>query len=298
MQTINNKQLHSVLFVVTAIVILLSNASAIAAPQESYKLDFAQKYQQGSRYHCAIIAEMFKNTRVENSSGSSSRPRHLKSILSGTMTVTATTPAGMIKEIDFAVKTFTGFIEQRQVPSKLNGKILQVILTPGKPAQMNLKNNIMQPLSKQEQGLLSLIFPSVLKDDLASLLGNRQKLAIGDSWIPPEAKFFMLFKQHGIKYSHNQLKARAKLSGRETLQTINCLIAEEHLKTLNIPDFKFTFNMKVWLPIDTPSSNALRIQRQAVWRASATLPQNNPLVSIHSISTTVMNSMDFTAVPF
>lgn len=271
----------------------LSCSFAVApVTPEKFKSSFNTEYQVGAHYQCNLTAELFKLTRVQRSTDSSTRHRSLKVNLIGTMTVITIDADKMLAEVDFAVEKFIGLIGQRAIKSVLNGKIITVMFKK-QSAQFLIKGDKYLPLSKQEQLLLSLIFPSILEENLADLLGKERQVNIGASWQPPADKFFDLFKQHGIKFSSDKVKLQAGLSGRETLQGRDCLIIEERIKTLNIPSFKFNFTMKVWLPVNAQSGNALRIQRQAVWNASAALPSNTPLVTGHTVSTSVVNSLDF-----
>jgi len=275
---------------------LLSCAFAATPVVESFKLDFNTKYQVGARYHCSFTAELFKFTRVQRSTDSSTRHRSLKVKLIGNMTIIALDAHQMIAECEFTVDKFSGWLDQRAIKSDLKGKVLTVLFKQ-KSAQFIIKSDKYQPLSKQERLLLSLIFPSILEENLAEILGPNRQVAIGVVWKPPGSKFFTLFKKHGIKFSSSKVKLRAELSGRDVLQGRDCFVIEERIKTLNIPSFKFNFTLKVWLPASMEFGNALKFQRQAVWNASATLPSNTPLVIGHSISTTVVNSLDFTMIP-
>jgi hypothetical protein len=274
----------------------LNCAFATTPVAEKFNLEFKTKYQVGRRYHCNFTAELFKLTRVRRSTDSSTRHRSLKVKLIGDMTIIALDARQMIAECEFAVDKFSGWSDQRAIKSDLKGKVLTVLFKQ-KSAQLLVKGDKYQPLSKQERLLLSLIFPSILEEDLADILGANRQVAIGAEWQPPSSKFLALFNQHGIKFSSSKVKLRAELSGREVFQDRDCFVIEERIKTLNIPSFKFNFTLKVWLPTTIKSGNALKIQRQAVWNASATLPSNTPLVIGHTVSTTVVNSLDFTMIP-
>ena len=203
----------------------------------------------------------------------------------------------MITEADLEIKRFTGFIDNGNIKSKLNGKKLSIIFTRGKNAQFWLKGDKYLSLSRHEKSLFSLLFPSIFDENLADLLGKPRKVAVGITWQPPGKKFFSLFKQHGIKFSQNKVKSQAKISKYETFNKTKCLIIEEQLKTLNVADFKFNFHLKVWFPVNNLSGNAYRIQRQSVWNASASLPGNGPLVAGYTVSTIVVNSLDFVLIP-
>jgi hypothetical protein len=273
-----------------------SFAATPVAP-EKFQLDFCSKYQVGARYQCNLTGELFKLTRIRSTADSSNRRRNLKIKLTGIMVITGVDVGGMIAECDFKVEKFSGLIDHQAIKSNLKGKQLSILFNRGKRAQFRIKGDKYVSLSNREKVLLSLLFPSILEEDLTDLLGKKRQALIGDSWQPPAKKFFALFKQHGIKFSQDKVKLRAELSGREAVNNIECLVIEEHVKTLNIPGFKFNFNIKVWFPVKNPSNNALRIQRQAVWNASAALPGNSSLAAGHTISTTVVNSLDFILIP-
>ncbi|MCF6176626.1 MAG: hypothetical protein L3J71_12765 [Victivallaceae bacterium] len=275
------------------------HCSSVATPvvSDKLKLSFNSKYQIGARYRCDLTAELFKLTRIRSTADSSNHRRSLKIKLTGIMVITGVDVGGMIAECDFKVEKFSGLIDNQAIKSNLKGKQLSIIFNHGKRAQFRIKGDKYVALSNREKVLLSLLFPSIFEENLTELLGKKRQAVIGVSWQPPAEKFFALFKQHGIKFSQDKVKLRAEISGRETVNNIECLVIEEHVKTLNIPGFKFNFNIKVWFPVKNPSDNALRIQRQAVWNASATLPGNSSLATGHTISTTVVNSLDFILIP-
>ncbi len=275
----------------------VSNSFAATPVAKHLQLNFRSKYQVGARYRCDFTAELFKLTRLKSSTDSSTRHRSLKAKLTGVMLITGVDTGKMITKCDFEVEQFTGTIDNEPIKSKLAGRRLGIDFINRTRAQFKIEGDKYLALSNYEQRLLALLFPAVLTENFTDLLGQQRKIAVGMTWQPPAKKFFSLFKQHGIKFSPDKVKRWAKISKYELFSNLKCLVVEEQLKTLNIPDFKFNFNMKLWFPISNPLGNACRIQRQAVWNASATLPGNGPLAIGHSVSTTVVNSLDFILIP-
>lgn len=264
---------------------------------DSVTLDFNRPGVKGERYDCSIVAELSKLTMLTGPDGNSKRHRTVLVKLDGEMLITGVSANGQTDKLEFTVTGFDGEYNGERIKSSRNGQTIEVDFSKGDTPLFSVKGEKYVPLTEPEKRLLEMIFQKSPDEGMAALLGKARSLKTGDKWVPPVKMFAGLFSKHGIKFSPEQIKAVASLEGENKFKGINCWVIRETLRTVDIADFQFNFNMKILLPVDPGNGGAVRIERQAVWKTSAGLPANDPLTIGRRISTQVVNSVNVTSIP-